>query len=80
MKRNRDASAIRMLGIGVSSLSYGPRQAWWVPEILRQRQLLLACDRINDRFGEATVQRAVLLGEPEAQRHYQLKRYTARTL
>lgn len=73
-------SAVRMLGIGVSSLSYGPRQAWWVPQVIRQRQLLSACDRINDRFGEATLRRAALLDEPEAQRHYQLKRYTARTL
>ena len=72
--------AIRMLGICVSSLSYGPRQAWWVQQVIRQRRLLSACDRINDRFGEATVQRAALLGEPEARQHYQLKRYSARTL
>ena len=71
---------IRMLGICVSGLSYGIRQAWWLPQVIRQRRLLGACDRINDRFGEATVRRATLLGEPEAARHYQLKRYSARTL
>ena len=71
---------IRMLGICVSNLSYGPRQTWWLPEVLRQRRLLSACDRINDRFGEATLRRAAVLREPEAGRHYQLKRYTARTL
>jgi DNA polymerase-4 len=76
----RKPQAVRMLGICVSGLSYGPRQAWWLPEVLRQRRLLSACDRINNRFGDATLRRGALLGEPEARRHYQLKRYSARTL
>ena len=76
----RLSQGIRMLGICVSGLSYGIRQAWWLPQVIRQRRLLGACDWINDRFGEATVRRATLLGEPEAARHYQLKRYSARTL
>jgi DNA polymerase-4 len=80
LERMRRSQGIRMLGVCVSGFSYGPRQTWWLPEVLRQRRLLSACDRINDRFGESTLRRAVLLGEPEAARHYQLKRYTARTL
>jgi len=74
------SSSIRMIGVAVSSLSYGPRQTWWLPEVVRRRRLLAACDRVNDRFGEATLRRGTLLGEPEAGRHYQLKRYTAHAL
>jgi len=76
----RRPPATRMLGICVSGLSYGPRQTWWLPEVIRQRRLLSACDRINDRFGEATVRRAALLGASEAGRHYQLKRDSPRAL
>ena len=74
------AHAVRMMGICVSGLSYGMCQRWWLPERIRQEQLVGACDRINDRFGEATISRAALLGAPEARQHYQLKRYAARTM
>lgn len=74
------AHSVRMIGICVSGLSYGMRQRWWLPERIRQEQLLGARDRINDRFGEATISRATLLGTPEARQHYQIKRYTARTM
>jgi DNA polymerase-4 len=62
LDRVRIWQAVRMLGISVSGLSYGPRQAWWLPEVKRQERLLEACDRINDRFGETTLSRATLLG------------------
>ena len=74
------AQAVRLLGICVSSLSYGPRQRWWLPEVTRQERLVAACDRLNDRFGEATVARAAQLAVPEAGRHYQLQHATRHTL
>ena len=67
------AQAVRMVGISVSGLSYGPRQAWWLPEVARRQQLTAACDRITDRFGDEAVLRASLLVAAGAGRHYQLK-------
>ena len=67
------AHPIRMVGISVSGLSYGPRQAWWLPEVRRRQRLTAACDRINDRFGDAAVSRATVLLASEAERHYQVK-------
>jgi len=66
---------VRLLGISISGLSYGARQSWWLPDMVQQRALLDAHDRINNRFGERTLRRASLLAEPEVDRHYQLKRY-----
>ena len=78
LDRLRLSQPVRMVGISVSGLSRGPRQEWWLREVQRRRRLLAACDRLNDRFGEASVSYATLLREPA--RHYQLKRSTARSL
>ncbi len=72
----RPTQAVRLVGIAISNLSYGLRQDWWLPEVTRRQQLLAACDRLNDRFGEATVLRATCLGAAAAGRHYQVKRHS----
>jgi DNA polymerase-4 len=71
---------VRLLGICVSSLSSGLHQTWWLPEVRRRQRLVVACDRLNDRFGEATVSSASCWRAEAAGRHYQLKRYTTHTL
>jgi len=73
--RLRLSQPVRMVGISVSGLSREMRQQWWLPEVARRSRLVASCDRINDRFGEATVSPATLLYDPEARQHYQLKRY-----
>ena len=80
LRQVRLTQTVRMIGICVSSLTYGERQTWWLPEVARRQRLLAACDRINDRFGEATVMRATRLETSRAGGHYQLKRYTGRAL
>ena len=76
----RLAQPVRLLGLSISGLSYGPRQTWWLPERARRERLLAACDRLNDRHGEGTLVRATLLADSGAGRHYQLKRSTAPAL
>ncbi|MBI4597347.1 MAG: DNA polymerase IV [Candidatus Omnitrophica bacterium] len=66
-------SPIRLIGVSVSSLSYEERQAWWLPQMIRRRQLVTACDRVNDRFGEDTVMRASTLEAYATARHYAIK-------
>ena len=78
LDRVRLAQPVRLLGLSVSGLSSGPRQAWWLPERARRERLLAACDRLNDRHGEGTLVRATLLADSGAGRHYQLTRSYAK--
>ena len=71
---------VRLLGVSVSGLAYGARQTWWLSDVAVRERVLAACDRLNDRFGEGTVARAAVLAEPEAVRHYQLKRSAPRAM
>jgi DNA polymerase-4 len=53
---------IRMIGATVSQLKpTTPHNLTLLPEVKRQERILKALDNINDRFGEFTLQRGVLL-------------------
>jgi DNA polymerase IV len=52
---------IRLLGVSVSSLVRNYRQLSLFPQERRNMELLHALDRLNDRYGEFTVQRAAIV-------------------
>ena len=68
------AQAIRLVGISVSGLSRGSRQAWWLPEVARQARLTAARDRLADRFGDDVLAPAAVWLVSDAERHYQTRR------
>lgn len=54
---------IRMIGASVSNLKpQNPQTLSLLPEISRQEKIIQAMDSINDRYGEFTLQRGILLG------------------
>ena len=57
---------VRLVGVGTSNLEQPARQIrLFEQEDQRQTQLDVALDRIRGRFGDAAIQRAALLDEPE---------------
>lgn len=62
-----DRRPVRLLGVGISGLTPAGRQLrLFEQESQRQAQLEAALDRIRAKYGEAAIQRASLLDEPEA--------------
>jgi DNA polymerase-4 len=57
---------VRLVGVGTGNLEQPARQIrLFEQEDQRQTQLDAALDRIRGRFGDAAIQRAALLDEPE---------------
>jgi DNA polymerase IV len=57
-----DKGKIRMIGISISNLqSATPANLSWLPEDNRKEVITHTLDKINDRFGEFTLQRGTLL-------------------
>lgn len=55
-------AAIRMIGISVSNVKpKNPENLTFLEDALRQEKIVSTLDRINDRYGEFTLQRGVLL-------------------
>ncbi len=60
---------IRMVGVSISNLkSQTPQNLSLFPETNRAEIILKAMDRINDKFGEFTLQRGTLLGSTDMRR------------
>lgn len=60
---------IRMVGISISNLKpTHPQNLSLLPETNRAEIILKAIDKINDKFGEFTLQRGVLLGSQQMRR------------
>jgi DNA polymerase-4 len=58
--------SVRLVGVSTSNLEQPARQLrLFEQETNRQAQLNTALDRIRGRFGDASIQRAALLDEPE---------------
>lgn len=57
-----DGKAIRMIGTSVSNLKpINPENLSFLPEIKRKEVITKALDKINDKYGEFTLQRGILL-------------------
>lgn len=55
--------SIRMIGVSVSNVrSQPPQNISLLPEVNRGQVITAALDKVNDRFGEFTLQRGLLLG------------------
>lgn len=64
-----DGKKIRMIGLSVSNLKGAlPQTLSLLPETTRQETILKVMDKINDKFGEFTLQRGVLLGSTPIRR------------
>lgn len=60
---------VRMVGVAISNLKpLKPENLSLLSEINRVKVITNALDQINDRFGEFTLQRGVLLGSPKMKR------------
>lgn len=60
---------IRMIGASVSNLKpQTPQTMSLLPEAKRQETIVQTLDKINDKFGEFTLQRGILVGVPEIKR------------
>ncbi|OGE31849.1 hypothetical protein A2631_01845 [Candidatus Daviesbacteria bacterium RIFCSPHIGHO2_01_FULL_44_29] len=60
---------IRMVGVSVSNLTSAyPRNRTFLEDRLKEERILQALDKVNDRYGEFTLQRAVLLGSAKVSR------------
>ena len=61
--------SIRMVGVAVSNVkSVDPENLSLLPEVHRNKLITSALDQINDRFGEFTLQRGILLGSHKMKR------------
>lgn len=64
-----DRREIRMIGVSVSNLKPAtPQNLSLLPETNRQETMLKVIDKINDKFGEFTLQRGILLGSTQMRR------------
>ncbi len=64
-----DKSKIRMIGISISNLKpLTPQNLSLLPEVSKQETMLKVMDKINDKFGEFTLQRGILLGSSQMKR------------
>lgn len=60
---------IRMVGVSISNLKpQNPQNLSLLPETRREEVILKAIDKINDKFGEFTLQRGTLLGSTKMTR------------
>ncbi len=60
---------IRMIGVSVSNLvSQTPQNLSFLPEIKRKEIITRALDKINDKYGEFTLQRGILLTSTKIRR------------
>ncbi|MDP3973259.1 MAG: DNA polymerase IV [Candidatus Daviesbacteria bacterium] len=58
-----DGNRIRMIGVSISNLKLqNPKNLTFLEKDLRQEKILQTLDKINDRYGEFTLQRGLLLG------------------
>lgn len=58
-----------MIGVSISNLKpQNPQNLSLLPEISRQEKVTQAIDSINDRYGEFTLQRGILLGTVDIRR------------
>ena len=61
--------AVRMVGASISNLkAQNPQNLSLLPETQREEVILKAIDKINDKFGEFTLQRGILLGSNQIKR------------
>ncbi len=64
-----DRRKIRMIGISISNLKpLTPQNLSLLPEINRQEKIIRSIDKINDKYGEFTLQRGILLGTSKMRR------------
>lgn len=60
---------IRMIGVSISNLiPQTPQNLSLLPEVKRKEIITRALDKINDKYGEFTLQRAILLTSPKIRR------------
>lgn len=60
---------IRMIGISISNLkSKLPQNLSFLPEVKRKEIIVSTLDKINDKYGEFTLQRGILLTSPKIRR------------
>ncbi|MCR4305968.1 MAG: DNA polymerase IV [Candidatus Daviesbacteria bacterium] len=61
--------AIRMIGISISNLtSQIPQNLSFLPEVKRKEIIIKTLDKINDKYGEFTLQRGILLTSAKIRR------------
>lgn len=64
-----DRGRIRMIGAFISNLQpQTPQNLTFLEEDLRQEKIIKAIDQINNKYGEFTVQRGILLGSAQMKR------------
>lgn len=64
-----DGNKIRMIGVSIANLkSKLPQTLSLLPETARQETMLKVIDKINDKFGEFTLQRGILLNSSRMER------------
>ena len=64
-----DSEKIRMIGVSISNLiPQTPQNLSLLPEVKRKEIITRALDKINDKYGEFTLQRGVLLTSPSIRR------------
>lgn len=64
-----DKSAIRMIGISISNLKpLTPQNLTFLEDINRREIITKALDKVNDKYGEFTLQRGVLLNSTKLKR------------
>lgn len=64
-----DKNKIRMIGVSVSNLKpENPRNLSLLPETSKRETMLRVIDKINDKYGEFTLQRGILLGSTSMRR------------
>ena len=60
---------IRMVGVSISNLKpHSPENLTFLEEKLRQQKIIKTLDKINDKYGEFTLQRGILLGSSNMER------------
>lgn len=64
-----DGRKIRMIGVSISNLKpKNPSNISFLEQDLRQEKIIKTLDKINNRFGEFTLQRGILLGSSKIRR------------
>ncbi len=64
-----DGERIRMVGVSISNLKpQNPETLSLLPEVNKNKTITKAIDQINDKYGEFSLQRGVLLGSAKIQR------------
>ena len=64
-----NGQAVRMVGVSVSNLkSLTPQNLSLLPEVKRQETIIKTLDKINNKYGDFTLQRGILLGSSQMKR------------